>query len=246
MFRPVLSTGLLAFGLAILVIANPVLAQQDQPAPGPDTTQSGDAQTGDVSPDVVATEVTADDTGANEEGSAETADGQVMSETPDGDADASAPQKPSWQPFGSAPVIEDPVNLDTPLIGPYLTDPLTGVALSGYDPVSYFTDGDPKMGSSELEFYWQGVSWYFASLANLENFRRAPEFYAPQFGGHGAMSMARGYLSQGDPQIYLVLDDELFLFYSAGNKIAFREIVNSARLDARQNWARLRDGLVLR
>ena len=60
------------------------------------------------------------------------------------------------------------------------------------------------------------------------------------------MSMARGYLSQGDPQIYLVLDDELFLFYSAGNKIAFQEIVNSARLDARQNWARLRDGLVLR
>ncbi|MCB1518168.1 MAG: hypothetical protein KDJ19_11200 [Hyphomicrobiaceae bacterium] len=229
-----------------MAVAAPAFAQQDQAVPGPEASPPAATPAGDIPADVSATEVSAGETGANVQGNAETADGQAMSDAPDGDADASAPQKPSWQPFGSAPVIEDPVNLDTPLIGPYLTDALTGVALSGYDPVSYFTAGEPQMGSSELEFYWQGVSWYFASLANLENFRRAPEFYAPQFGGHGAMSMARGYLSQGDPQIYLVLDDELFLFYSAGNKIAFQEIVNSARLDARQNWARLRDGLVLR
>ncbi|MCB9994560.1 MAG: hypothetical protein H6873_13000 [Hyphomicrobiaceae bacterium] len=217
------------------------MAQSDAANPAPTDAAQTDPNAvppaGDASqPDTTSAEMPADQAAAGEgagDGAAET--------VPDAPAE---PEKPTWEPFGAPPKAPDPVNLDTPLIGPYLTDPLTGVALSGYDPVSYFTEADPEKGSSAFEYYWQGVSWYFASNANLENFKRAPEYYAPQFGGHGAMSMARGYLSQGDPLIYLVLDDELFLFYSAGNRVAFESVRNSARLDARENWARLREGLV--
>ena len=86
-----------------------------------------------------------------------------------------------------------------------VTDPLTGVALDGYDPVSYFTESEPRLGSPDYEFVWAGVPWYFASAANRDVFMRAPDVYAPQHGGYCEMSLARGYLSDGKPKIYRVL-----------------------------------------
>lgn len=102
-----------------------------------------------------------------------------------------------------------------------VTSFLTGVAIAGYDPVSYFTELEPLMGSPLHEYEWQGVPWYFASAANRDVFIAAPEVYAPMFGGHCAMSMARGHLSDGNPLIYRVIDDKLLLFFSIGNREAF-------------------------
>src|SRR5689334_11666438 len=81
------------------------------------------------------------------------------------------------------------------LVTTVVTDPLTGVALEGYDAVTYFTESEPQMGSPDYEYVWAGVPWYFASAANRDVFKRAPEIYAPQHGGHCEMSLARGYLS---------------------------------------------------
>ena len=81
------------------------------------------------------------------------------------------------------------------LVTTVVTDPLTGVAIDGYDPVSYFTESEPLPGSPEFEYYWGGVPWYFASAANRDIFMRNPDVYAPQHGGHCEMSLARGYLS---------------------------------------------------
>lgn len=100
-------------------------------------------------------------------------------------------------------------------------DPLTGVALSGYDPVSYFTQSAPQPGRAEYEVLWGGVSWYFASAANRDVFLAAPEVYAPRWGGHCAMALARGYLSEGNPLIYVLYGQRLYLFHSVGNREAF-------------------------
>src|ERR1700754_1812325 len=94
-----------------------------------------------------------------------------------------------------------------------VTDPLTGVALEGFDPVTYFTEEQPVPGSPEFEYYWGGVPWYFVSEANREIFKRAPEIYAPQHGGYCEMSLARGYLSDGNPRYYAVSRAKLYLFY---------------------------------
>jgi YHS domain-containing protein len=102
-----------------------------------------------------------------------------------------------------------------------VTNFLTGVAISGYDPVSYFTEPEPLLGSSLYEYEWNGVPWYFATEANRDIFMLAPEVYAPLFGGHCAMSMARGFLSDGNPSIYRIVEDRLVLFYSVGNREAF-------------------------
>ena len=67
------------------------------------------------------------------------------------------------------------------LVTTIVTDPLTGVAIEGYDPVSYFTEPEPLPGKPDYEYYWGGVPWYFATAANRDVFIRAPEIYAPQY-----------------------------------------------------------------
>lgn len=119
------------------------------------------------------------------------------------------------------------------------TDPLTGFAIGGMDPVSYFTEPAPLSGKPEYEHDWMGAPWLFASAANLEIFKRNPDIYAPQYGGHGAMSMARGFVSDSDPRFYAVFKDRLFLFYSAANREAFLLAPDAAARQGAEHWPTL-------
>ena len=120
-----------------------------------------------------------------------------------------------------------------------ITDPLTGIAIDGMDPVSYFTDPAPLLGRGDYEVMWGGVPWHFANAANRDAFAAAPEIYAPQFGGHGAMSAARGFVSDADPAFYTVFKQRLYLFYSAGNREAFLLAPDEAATKAEHNWPAL-------
>ena len=120
-----------------------------------------------------------------------------------------------------------------------VTDPLTGIALSGMDPVSYFTEADPLPGRSDFEFIWQNVPWHFASAANRDIFAKAPEIYSPQFGGHDVMGVARGFVSDSDPRIYTMFKQRLYLFYSAANREAFLLAPDAAGRTAEAKWPEL-------
>lgn len=133
------------------------------------------------------------------------------------------------------PASEDPV----PHGARYVVNPLTGVALGGMDPVSYFTDPEPQQGVRDFEFVWAGVPWYFSTAANRAVFMGAPEVYAPQFGGHGLTALARGFLSDGNPRIYVIHAQRLFLFYSRGNREAFELSRRQTLEDAQANWDEL-------
>ena len=125
------------------------------------------------------------------------------------------------------------------LVTSIVIDPLTGVAMDGYDPVSYFTEGRPLQGNPDFEFYWAGVPWYFASAANRDVFQRNPDVYAPQYGGHCQMSLARGFLSDGKPEVYAIEGMKLYLFYSAANREAFLLSPSEAQQRAAANWSQL-------
>jgi YHS domain-containing protein len=129
------------------------------------------------------------------------------------------------------------------LVQTVVTDPLTGVALEGYDPVSYFTEPEPLVGKPDYEFVWQGVPWYFATAANRDVFMRHPEVYAPQYGGHCVMSLSRGFLSDGKPRLYVIDRMKLYLFYSVANREAFFAAEERAVTAADGNWNRLAPGL---
>ena len=129
------------------------------------------------------------------------------------------------------------------LVSAIVTDPLTGVAIEGYDPVSYFTDPEPQQGRPEFEYDWGGVPWYFESAANRDVFRRNPTVYAPQFGGHCLTSLSRGYLSDGKPRLYVIEAMKLYFFYSTANRDAFLLSKADVYARAEANWQNLSKGL---
>jgi YHS domain-containing protein len=59
-----------------------------------------------------------------------------------------------------------------------------GVALKGYDPVAYFTEGRAVKGTSEFSYTWHDAKWHFASAANRDRFAADPQHFAPQYGGY--------------------------------------------------------------
>jgi YHS domain-containing protein len=147
--------------------------------------------------------------------------------------------------FGPLPAMV-PSAVAQSIITYVLTDPLTGIAIGGMDPVSYFTEAQPQPGKPEFEFEWMGAPWLFANAANMEVFRRNPEVYAPRYGGHGAMSMSRGFVSDADPAIYTVFKQRLYLFYSASNREAFLLAPDAAAIRGEEHWQVLSKTLSIR
>ncbi|MEQ1769746.1 MAG: YHS domain-containing (seleno)protein [Devosia sp.] len=129
------------------------------------------------------------------------------------------------------------------LVDAIVTDPLSGVAIDGYDPVSYFIGSEPQLGKPDFEYYWSGVPWYFTNAANRDIFMRMPEAYAPQYGGHCLISLSRGYLSEGKPRLYAIEALKLYFFYSSANRDAFLMSRAEALQTAAANWPKLRGDL---
>ncbi|WP_139198768.1 YHS domain-containing (seleno)protein [Devosia sp. YR412] len=128
----------------------------------------------------------------------------------------------------------------------YVTDPLTGVGIYGWDAVSYFTEPKPLQGRGDYEYVWQNVPWHFATAANRDIFKSAPEIYAPQFGGHSATGIARGYVSDSDPAMYAVFKQRLYLFYSAASREAFLLAPDEMAIEAEKRWVDLSKALSIK
>ena len=94
-----------------------------------------------------------------------------------------------------------------------VVDWYTGLAIGGYDPVAYFTDGKPQAGSGEFELQFAGAVWRFLNPGNRAAFAGRPDVYMPQFGGYDPTGVARGVAASGKANIWLIVGQRLFLFY---------------------------------
>lgn len=89
-----------------------------------------------------------------------------------------------------------------------------GLAIEGYDPVSYF-DGRPAEGKSNLTYSYKGVIYRFSNQGNLAKFKSAPEKYEPAYGGWCAYAMGEnGEKVKVDPETYKIVGGKLYLFYN--------------------------------
>jgi len=104
---------------------------------------------------------------------------------------------------------------------PLVINALTGLAISGFDPVAYFTDGKPKIGRPNLELRLGGAVWRFINEGNRAAFAENPDVYMPRFGGYDAVAIARGSSVPGHPLFWVVNGSRLYLFYSAEARTAF-------------------------
>jgi len=86
-----------------------------------------------------------------------------------------------------------------------------GVALKGYDPVSYFVEGSPTVGDPEIRYQWQGATWLFSTPAHRETFVLDPARYAPQYGGYCAFAVSRGTTADADPGQWAIVGGKLYV-----------------------------------
>lgn len=117
-----------------------------------------------------------------------------------------------------------------------------GLAIRGYDPVAYFTEGKPVEGLKEHEIEWRGAKWRFASAENRAKFEADPEAYAPQYGGHCAWAVANGYTASTVPEAWEIVDGKLYLNYSLGVRDTWRQDIPGNIRKGDANWPGLKDG----
>lgn len=90
-----------------------------------------------------------------------------------------------------------------------------GVAISGYDPVAYFTMNKAVRGNKDFSVIDNGVTYYFSSASDRDAFKKSPSHYEPQYGGWCAYAMGKeGTKVEVDPETFKILDGKLFLFYN--------------------------------
>lgn len=89
-----------------------------------------------------------------------------------------------------------------------------GIAIKGYDPVSYFISEEPKEGKENLTYEYEGAIYQFTSQENLDTFKADPAKYAPAYGGWCAYAVGKGYTADANPKTFKILDGKLLLFYN--------------------------------
>lgn len=122
---------------------------------------------------------------------------------------------------------------------PVYTKPFSKLALGGYDPVAYFTDGKPVKGDAKLTTVHQGAEYRFASAKNLAAFQAAPAKYAPQYGGYCAWAVSQGYTASADPNAWRIVDGKLYLNYNADIQKRWEKDIPGFIKSANSNWPKV-------
>ncbi len=114
-----------------------------------------------------------------------------------------------------------------------------GLALQGYDPVAYFTEGKPVKGSPEHLSVFSGATYHFASEEHRAMFENDPLRYAPQFGGYCGYAASINKLAPIDPFVFQIVDGRLVLQYSKDTYKSFNKDLAKSLAKADANWAKL-------
>jgi YHS domain-containing protein len=123
-------------------------------------------------------------------------------------------------------------------------DTHTGLAINGVDPVAYFTDAAPLAGRPEHEYLYAGVVWRFCNEGNMAAFMANPDVYMPRFGGYDAVAIGRALALPGNPQLWAIAGDRLYLFYSEDARARFMAKPDEVISMADNKWPALVDTLV--
>ena len=116
------------------------------------------------------------------------------------------------------------------------TPAFSKVAVEGYDPVAYFTQGKPVKGSEAFTTTYKGAEYRFSSAANLARFKTSPSTYSPQFGGYCAWAISQNYTAKGAAQYWRVVNGKLYLNYNADVQKKWENNIPGFIAQANSNW----------
>ena len=122
-----------------------------------------------------------------------------------------------------------------------LTEAGAPLAIHGYDPVAFFTQGKPLVGKMGITTVYQGAAFRFASEANKKVFEASPERYAPQYGGYCAFGAAKGAKYDGDPRVFAIVGGKLYFNLSPDIQKKWNEDVAGYIKKADASWPKIVD-----
>ena len=115
----------------------------------------------------------------------------------------------------------------------------SNAAVSGYDPVAFFTDGKAVNGSPFITAEYEGATYFFASEEHKKLFTEAPAKYAPQTGGFCAYGVSLGKLFPVDISTWQVRNGKLYLNLNADVLKKFNADFDGNVARAEKNWPAL-------
>ena len=146
-----------------------------------------------------------------------------------------------------APRAAGPADAPPPFVAHTgLVNAADGIAIKGYDPVAYFTEGRPVLGDPAIRAEYDGAVWQFTTVEHRDAFLAHPTRYEPEYGGFCAYGAAQGLKTDIDPAAFSIIGGRLYLNASVDVRTRWRsELLNSiARAD--RNWAEVKDQPILR
>ena len=128
--------------------------------------------------------------------------------------------------------------------GPQFVDE-TGYAVSGYDVVAYFdldqvavgeTQHEGVKGDADITAEYNGATFAFSTEANRDKFVANPAKYAPQYDGHCAYGVAQGGKVPGNPNLWRIVDDKLYLNITKNVVGFWEEDIPGNLVKSENNW----------
>lgn len=115
----------------------------------------------------------------------------------------------------------------------------SGLALRGYDPVAYFTEGKAAEGRKEFTYEYAGAKWRFISTKHRDLFTANPEKYTPQYGGYCAWGISQAKFFDGDPQVWKIVGGKLYVNYNKEIERTWEQNIPGFIEQADHNWPAL-------
>ena len=114
-------------------------------------------------------------------------------------------------------------------------------AIHGYDPVAFFKEQQPVLGSKQISVEWNGASWYFVNEENKTAFVNDPEKYAPQYGGYCAYGTAEGHKAPTQVDTWSIVNDKLYFNYNRQVQKKWKKYQSELIRKADANWPTVKD-----
>lgn len=114
------------------------------------------------------------------------------------------------------------------------------VAAGGYDVVSYRTGEKPVRGNGNHVAVYEGVTYVFQNDENKRRFERDPARFAPAYGGYCAYGVSVGKKFVGDPDVWAIVDDRLYLNLDTKVQGLWNQDVPGNIAKAETRWPRIR------
>jgi YHS domain-containing protein len=120
-----------------------------------------------------------------------------------------------------------------------------GVAMDGFDVVSYFENAAPAKGDASYAVEHQGAQWLFASQEHADAFSADPARYVPRNNGWCSYAVSEGYGAEVDfVNGWSIVDGALYLNWDQSVRDLFMAEQDKRIPAAEANWPAVSAGIV--